>query len=249
MGRYHVSVAEDRFPRGLEPPEAPTPSIAFVALHHRRPLPSAHGRRPGVGQQVNEDLLGRQKKHVVVRPLELLAAIFRCGPANRFDGFDLEGLDDRPHGSSLGAWLARRAFSIEKDMKSRKTSHGDEERQILRTRLTCGADGRPHHQPKKPSIDSEAVEQAVSARATKILLTAASAPGRGVPPRRGFAAPGAVMMANSSAPLTAARPVLARRVSVTRKSRAVELRARQGVVAIGVVAAALDHLTLFVEHP
>jgi len=37
------------------------------------------------------DLLGRQKKHFVVRPLELLAAICRCGPANRFDGFDLEG--------------------------------------------------------------------------------------------------------------------------------------------------------------
>ena len=56
----------------------------------------------------------------------------------------------------------------------------------------------------------------------------------------------AVVMAHPGATLAVARPVAAGRVLVPRESGAVELRAGQNIVPVGVVPTAVHDLALFV---
>src|SRR5215472_12585231 len=101
------------------------------------------------------------------------------------------------------------------------------------------------------SVHSEAIEQAVTAGALEVILRAAavrSARGmRRVPRLRRIvvAQALAVGMANHGRALRAARPVLAGAVGLRRKRRAVRLRPRQHVVAIGRIAAAVNDVALF----
>ena len=89
-----VAVAEDILNRIPEAVEAAAAGVAFVALHDRGPLVRGHGSGAGVGEEVDEDIVGRQEEEVVVGGFEELLALWAGGPVKRFDAFDAEGFDD-----------------------------------------------------------------------------------------------------------------------------------------------------------
>jgi hypothetical protein len=63
--------------------EAPAARVALVALHHPGPLVRRHRARAGIRQQVDQDIVRRQQKEVVVcgpqQALALLAVVQRMG--------------------------------------------------------------------------------------------------------------------------------------------------------------------------
>ena len=75
MGGDHVLVAADVLNRVAEPVEAAAARIALVAFHDGGPLVGGHGAGAGVGQQVDENIVRRKQKQVVVRGLR---AVFRA---------------------------------------------------------------------------------------------------------------------------------------------------------------------------
>jgi hypothetical protein len=57
VGGDDVGESEDIPDGGLEMEEVPAAGIGFVADHHAGPLVVAHGRRPGIREEVDEDLV------------------------------------------------------------------------------------------------------------------------------------------------------------------------------------------------
>jgi len=95
MRRDDVREPGDVAYRAIEHGERPRAGVRLVPLHHSRPLVHGHGTGTGVGEQVDEDILRLEEKHVVMRRLERRRAVcVRC-LANRLDGLDAERLDDR----------------------------------------------------------------------------------------------------------------------------------------------------------
>ena len=94
VGGDHVLVAEDVLHGVAEAIEAAAAGVALVAFHDGGPLVRGHGAGAGVGEQVDEDIVGGQQKQVVVRGAEQLLALGAGGPANGLDALDAEGLDD-----------------------------------------------------------------------------------------------------------------------------------------------------------
>ena len=89
-----VAVAEDVLDGILEAVEAAAAGVAFVAFHDGGPLVGGHGSGAGVGEQVDEDIVGGEQEKVVVGGFEKLLALFAGGPADGFDALDAEGFDD-----------------------------------------------------------------------------------------------------------------------------------------------------------
>ena len=71
----HVLVAEDVLDGILEADEAAAARVALVAFHDGGPLVRGHGAGSGVGEQVDQDVVGGEKKQVVMRSLEQLLAL------------------------------------------------------------------------------------------------------------------------------------------------------------------------------
>ena len=70
----------------LEAEPAARAGVGLVAAHHRRPLLGAHRARPGVGEQVDDDVLGAEAEQVVTGPPPGSAAAraaWSCGSARR----------------------------------------------------------------------------------------------------------------------------------------------------------------------
>ena len=61
----------------LEPVERSAAGIRLVALHQRAPLRRRHRAGAGIGQQVDEDVVGAQQEDVVARLLERVHALLR----------------------------------------------------------------------------------------------------------------------------------------------------------------------------
>jgi hypothetical protein len=99
-----VRVAEDVLDGVAEADEAAAAGIALVAFHDGGPLVGGHGAGAGVGEQVDEDVVGREQEHVVVRGFEELFALGAGGPADGLDAFDAEGLDDGADGQGILRW-------------------------------------------------------------------------------------------------------------------------------------------------
>ena len=74
--------------------EAAAAGVAFVAFHDRGPLVRGHGAGAGIGEQVDQDIVGGQQEQVVVRGVEQLLALGAGCPAQGFDALDAEGFDD-----------------------------------------------------------------------------------------------------------------------------------------------------------
>ena len=79
---------EDVVDRGTEPIVASAPRVGLVAPHHRRPLLLAHRAGPGIGQQIDVDVVRMKVEDIVSGFLEPLLP-FRLGEhANRFNDLD-----------------------------------------------------------------------------------------------------------------------------------------------------------------
>ena len=94
MGGDYVLVAADVLDGIAKTIEAAASGIAFVAFHDGGPLVGGHGAGAGVGEQVDEDIVGVEEKQVVVRGGEQFLAMFARSPANRLDTLDAKWLDD-----------------------------------------------------------------------------------------------------------------------------------------------------------
>ena len=101
--RDHVLVAEDVLHGIAEAVEAAAAGVALVAFHDGGPLMRGHGAGAGVGQQVDEDVVGREQKQVVVRGAQQMLALFAGGPADGLNALDAERLDDGLDGHVFSA--------------------------------------------------------------------------------------------------------------------------------------------------
>ena len=87
----------------LQPEVALGARVRLVAAHHRGPLLRAHRPGAGVGEQVDDDVVGLHGEEVVVRLLEDEAALRGRGHADGLDDLDAERLDDGAgHGGLWG---------------------------------------------------------------------------------------------------------------------------------------------------
>ena len=75
--------------------EARRPCVGFVATHHRRPLFRGHRRGSGIGEQINQNCIGRNEKKIVAGGLHKFPAFFPGGAADGLDAFDPKRLNDR----------------------------------------------------------------------------------------------------------------------------------------------------------
>ncbi len=66
--------------------------VSLVAQHHPRPLPVAHRRSAGIGQQIDVHVARAQQERVVPRLFQCFGALRGGGQPYRFDHLDLEGL-------------------------------------------------------------------------------------------------------------------------------------------------------------
>ncbi len=107
MRRDDVAVAEDVLDRVAEVVEAAAAGVALVAFHDGGPLMSRHGAGAGVGEQVDEHIVGRQEEQVVVGGTQQLFTLRAGGPADRLDALDAERLDDG-FGGHGGSQIIRR---------------------------------------------------------------------------------------------------------------------------------------------
>ena len=102
MSRDHVAIAENVADRIAEVVEALAARVTLVALHNRGPLPGGHGAGAGISEQVDQHIVGRKQKQVVVSRAQQFLPLRACGPADRLNTLDSEGLDDSlRHGGVL----------------------------------------------------------------------------------------------------------------------------------------------------
>ena len=95
VGRDDVAIAED-VPHGrLEAVEAAAAGIGLVPAHHAGPLLGAHRAGSAVGEQVDDHVVGLDLEEVEARLLQDPLALLARRLADRLDGLDAEGLEDR----------------------------------------------------------------------------------------------------------------------------------------------------------
>ncbi len=94
MSRDDVFVPKNILYRRAELLEAAAARITLVAFHHGRPLVRGHRPGAGIGKQVDENVIRRQKKKVIERGAEQLLALRPRRPANGLDALDAKGFDD-----------------------------------------------------------------------------------------------------------------------------------------------------------
>jgi hypothetical protein len=82
--------------RRAEPAERGRSRVSFVAPLHAGPLLSRHRAGPGVGQQVDQHLLGPQLEQVVPRGGQGGRPLRPGGQPHRLDRVNAERLNDRP---------------------------------------------------------------------------------------------------------------------------------------------------------
>ncbi len=94
VGGNDVLVAEDALHGVAEARVAAAARVALIAFHDRSPLVDGHGAGAGVGEQINEDVIGREEKEIVVSGTQEDLAVGTLRPVDGFDTLDAERLDD-----------------------------------------------------------------------------------------------------------------------------------------------------------
>ena len=87
--------------RLLKAVETPRPRVGLVPVHHARPLPGAHRRRPAVRQQIDHHILRPHQERIVKRLLQNPLPLFPRREPDRLHTLDPERLDDRLHGKDI----------------------------------------------------------------------------------------------------------------------------------------------------
>ncbi len=105
----HVLVAEDVLDGIAKAVEAAAAGVALVAFHDGGPLVRGHGAGAGIGEQVDEDVVRREQKQIVVRGTQQMLALLAGGPADRLDALDTERLNDGLDGHVFSAGRDRNA--------------------------------------------------------------------------------------------------------------------------------------------
>jgi hypothetical protein len=95
MGGDDVSQARELAHHVPEAVVGAASRVGLVALHERAPLRGRHGPGSGVGEEIDEDVLGVQAEDVVPRLPEGRLAFLAGGELHRLHRLDAEGLDDR----------------------------------------------------------------------------------------------------------------------------------------------------------
>ena len=99
VGGDDVLVAGQVADHRLEPVEAARPGVALVPLHDAGPLPRRHGPGAGVGEEVEEHVVGAQREDVEPGRLQQPRPLLAGGHADGLDHLDAERLD---HGAGHG---------------------------------------------------------------------------------------------------------------------------------------------------
>src|SRR5512135_489290 len=79
---------EDALHRIEEPVKTPAAGIGFIPSHQAGPLLCAHGRRPTIGQEVNENLFRTDQEEIESGFLQNLLSLLPGGHLDRFDHLD-----------------------------------------------------------------------------------------------------------------------------------------------------------------
>ena len=94
----HVAKSENSLYCITEAREARRTGIGLIAAHHGGPLFGGHGGGAGIGEQVDENLLGIDQKEIVAGRFDQLLALFSRGAPNGLDTLDAEGFDNGSNG-------------------------------------------------------------------------------------------------------------------------------------------------------
>jgi hypothetical protein len=92
VGGDDVGVAVEALDRRLEVVEVAAAGVGLVAQHHPGPLAVAHGRRAGVGEEVDVDVVAAQQERVVAGLAERPDALLAGRDGQRLDHLDLPRL-------------------------------------------------------------------------------------------------------------------------------------------------------------
>ena len=90
----HVAKSKDVLNGVAELVETAAAGVAFIALHERRPLMGGHRPGTGVGQQVDQHIIGWKEKQVVMGVAEKLFSLYSSGPTDGFNALDPEWFND-----------------------------------------------------------------------------------------------------------------------------------------------------------
>ena len=112
VGRDDVLEAGQVLHDVAEAVEGAAAGVGLVALHERAPLRGRHRARPGVGEEVDEDVLRAEEEDVVAGLRERLLALLAVRELDRLDRLDAEGLDDRLE-SAWGAPAREGKYSLQ----------------------------------------------------------------------------------------------------------------------------------------
>jgi len=93
--RDDVALAGEIADHGLEAFEGSRPGVRLVADHHPCPLLGRHRPGAGVGEEVDQDLVGAEPEQVPSGLGEGSLSLLPRREPERLDGLDTEGLDDR----------------------------------------------------------------------------------------------------------------------------------------------------------
>src|ERR1700681_1101966 len=94
MSRNDVLETGQLADHGLEAVERPAARVRLVALHQRAPLRRRHRAGPRIGQEIDQDVFGRQLEDVELRLLEGRGALLPGRELERLDRLDSKRLDD-----------------------------------------------------------------------------------------------------------------------------------------------------------
>ena len=93
-----VLVAEDALHGVSETDVAAASGVTFIAFHDGSPLVGGHGSGAGVGEEIDEDVIGGHEKEIVVGVLEETLAVSTLRPVDGLDTLDAKWLDDGADG-------------------------------------------------------------------------------------------------------------------------------------------------------